>query len=417
MHIEMRDIDSVRPYPGNPRLNDAAVDAVAASIRAFGFRQAIVTDAEGVIVVGHTRWRAARKLGLKKVPVHVASDLTEAELRGYRLADNKTHEFAQWDYDLLPIEIGALREMHFDLSVLGFNVDELAEIMAVSTHGEDPDVVPEPPGEPKSKRGELYALGRHRLLVGDATCETNVQRVMCGQQAHLLLTDPPYGVSYVGKTKDALTIENDRIGDEQTFQTFLASAFRCADSVMRAGAAFYVWHADSEGFTFRAACRDVGWKVRQCLVWAKSSMVLGRQDYQWRHEPCLYGWKDGAAHQWLSDRSQTTLLEFDRPSRSAEHPTMKPVALFAYQMANSTRKGQRVLDLFAGSGTTVIAAEQTGRTAHVLELDARYADVVIQRWESFAGKKAELLESAEPVVLDERTPTVEAGVREGSDAA
>jgi site-specific DNA-methyltransferase (adenine-specific) len=242
--------------------------------------------------------------------------------------------------------------------------------------------------------------------VGDATNESDVRRLMGGRQANLLLTDPPYGVGYVGKTKDALTIQNDRMEDG-AFRAFLASAFASADAVMRPGAAFYVWHADSQGFAFRAACREVGWTVRQCLVWVKNAMVMGRADYQWAHEVALYGWKEGAAHQWLGDRCQTTVLEFDRPSRSKEHPTMKPVALFAYQMSNSSRRGQVVLDLFAGSGTTLIAAEQTGRTAHVLELDPRCADVIVQRWERFTGKQAERMES------DETTPTEEAGVSEG----
>ena len=191
-------------------------------------------------------------------------------------------------------------------------------------------------------------------------------------------------VAYVGKTKDALTIQNDAMGDDE-YVAFLATAFFAADHVMKPGAAFYIWHADSEGFNVRSACKHVGWTVRQCLIWNKNAMVLGRQDYQWQHEPCLYGWKDGAAHQWLADRKQTTVLDFDRPSRSAEHPIMKPVALMAYQMCNSARKGQNVLDVFGGSGSTLIAAEQTGRRAFMMELDPIYVDVAVRRWEDFTG--------------------------------
>lgn len=208
-----------------------------------------------------------------------------------------------------------------------------------------------------------------------------------GGIADLWLTDPPYNVAYQGKTKDALTIQNDEMDDE-SFRRFLVSAYSAADSVLKEGAAFYIWHADSEGFNFRGACRDVGWKVRECLIWSKNTFVLGRQDYQWQHEPCLYGWKDGAAHNWYSDRSQTTILEFDRPNRNAEHPTMKPVGLFQYLIGNSTKRGDIVLDSFGGSGTTLIACEQTGRSARILELDPCYCDVIIERWQNLTGQRA-----------------------------
>ena len=208
-----------------------------------------------------------------------------------------------------------------------------------------------------------------------------------GVLADLWLTDPPYNVAYQGKTKDALTIQHDEMDDE-SFRRFLVSAYGAADSVLKEGAAFYIWHADSEGFNFRGACRDVGWKVRECLIWSKNTFVLGRQDYQWQHEPCLYGWKDGAAHSWYSDRSQTTILEFDRPNRNAEHPTMKPVGLFQYLIGNSTKPGDIVLDSFGGSGTTLIACEQTGRSARIIELDPCYCDVIIERWQNLTGQRA-----------------------------
>jgi len=211
----------------------------------------------------------------------------------------------------------------------------------------------------------------------------------------MLLTDPPYNVAYEGKTKDALTIQNDDISDEQ-FRTFLRDAFLTASTVMKAGAVFYIWHADSEGYNFRGACKDVGWTVRQCLIWKKSQLVMGRQDYHWKHEPCLYGWKDGAGHLWAADRKQTTILEFDKPSRNGEHPTMKPVGLFEYQMLNNTKGGDIVLDLFGGSGTTLIAAEKNGRVSCLMELDPRYCDVIVKRWEEFTGKQATLESTGEP---------------------
>ena len=243
------------------------------------------------------------------------------------------------------------------------------------------------PEEPKSARGEIYRLGRHRLMCGDSTSIDDIEKLMDGQKADLLLTDPPYNVDYTGKTKDALKIEND-VQEDSDFRQFLRDAFSGADAVMRPGACFYIWHADSEGYNFRGACFEVGWSVRQCLIWNKNSLVMGRQDYQWKHEPCLYGWKDGAGHTWASDRKQTTVLDFDRPTKNDIHPTMKPVKLFAYLIENNTGDGDAVLDLFNGSGTTIMACEQTERCAYTMELDPRYVDAAIDRWEKFTGQKA-----------------------------
>ena len=234
------------------------------------------------------------------------------------------------------------------------------------------------PKAPRTVRGDLYEIGPHRLVCGDSCFVDDVKKLMSDAKADLLLTDPPYNVAYVGKTKDALTIDNDK-QEDGAFRKFLADAFTCADIAMKPGAVFYIWHADTEGFNFRGACKDVEWKVRQCLVWQKNSLVMGRQDYHWQHEPCLYGWKDGAAHLWASDRRQTTLLVFDRPSRSEEHPTMKPVALFAYQIGNNTKEQDLVLDLFGGSGTTMVAAHQGGRRSALMELDPGYCDVIVER--------------------------------------
>jgi site-specific DNA-methyltransferase (adenine-specific) len=279
-----------------------------------------------------------------------------------------------------------------DLSLLGFDPDELDELLnpVEETEGlTDEDAVPETPIEPKTKPGDIYILGNHRLMCGDSTNIDSVEKLTDGL-VDILVTDPPYNVAYEGKTKDALTIQNDSMGDEQ-FRQFLRDAFVAADAVMKQGAVFYIWHADSEGYNFRGACKDAGWKVRQCLIWQKDSMVMGRQDYHWKHEPCLYGWKDGAGHLWASDRKQTTLIECKRPKRNDIHPTMKPVELMEYQILNNTKGQDIVLDLFGGSGSTLIAAEKTGRKARLMELDPKYCDVIVKRWEDFTGKKAELL--------------------------
>ena len=243
---------------------------------------------------------------------------------------------------------------------------------------------------PVAKLGDVWQLGRHRLMCGDSTKIEDVETLMDGAQADLLLTDPPYNVAYEGGTKDKLTIQNDSM-DNDSFREFLRNAFACASAVMKPGAVFYIWHADLEGYNFRAACKDIGWKVRQCLIWNKQRIVLSRQDYQSIHEPCLYGWKEGAGHLWASDRKQRTILDFQRPHKADIHPTMKPVGLFDYQIKNNTKGGDIVLDLFNGSGTTIMACEQNGRVARCMELDPRYVDACIKRWENFTGEKAVLL--------------------------
>lgn len=235
--------------------------------------------------------------------------------------------------------------------------------------------------------GKLTLKSRHRLMCGDSTSKEQVEILMDGKKADMWLTDPPYNVDYEGKTKEALTIKNDSM-DDHSFRSFLRDCYIAADSVMKGGGVFYIWHADSEGYNFRGAAKDAGWTVRQCLIWKKSVMVMGRQDYHWQHEPCLYGWKDGAAHLWESDRKQTTVLEFDKPSRNGEHPTMKPVALFEYQICNNTKPDMIVLDSFLGSGTSIVACEKTGRVCYGLELDPVYVDVIIKRWQDYTGLDA-----------------------------
>lgn len=383
MNIIWKNIGDIRPYEKNPRRNDQAVDYVAASIAEFGWKQPIVIDKDGIIIAGHTRYKAAKKLKKKEVPCVIADDLSDEQVKAYRLADNKVAEMAEWDFDLLDGELDDI--IGIDMTTFGFDfsVDEEPEAVEDDFDGELPD-------ETYVKQGDLYQLGKHRLLCGDSTMYDHVEKLMGGELADLLLTDPPYNVDYEGKTKDKLKIENDKM-DNDSFRQFLVDAFTNADMVMKPGAVFYIWHADSEGYNFRGACADTNWKVRQCLIWAKNSMVMGRQDYQWKHEPCLYGWKDGAGHLWASDRKQTTILNFDRPTKNDLHPTMKPIPLFDYQIKNNTKGGDIVLDLFGGSGTTIMACEQNGRRAFTMEFDPRYAQTIIERWEKFTGEKAVLL--------------------------
>ena len=389
MKIESLPLDRLIPYARNSRTHsDAQVAQVAASIREFGFTNPVLIDAEDGIIAGHGRVMAARKLGLAEVPCIRLAHLSETQKRAYIIADNKLALNSGWDEEMLALELAELREVDFDLDVVGFDGAELANLLAETTEGEtDPDEVPEPPVDPVSVLGDVWTMGKHRLLCGDSTSIDDLKRLCADQLVDIWLTDPPYNVAYEGKTKEALTIKNDAMADDQ-FRQFLRDAYTAADAVMKPGAVFYIWHADSEGYNFRGAAHDSGWKVRHCLIWKKSSMVMGRQDYQWKHEPCLYGWKEGAGHLWATDRKQTTVLEFDRPQRNGEHPTMKPVALFEYQLLNNTKGGDIVLDSFGGSGTTLIAAEKNGRVAHLIELDPKYVDVIITRWQAFAGKQA-----------------------------
>ena len=389
--IERRAVESLIPYARNARTHsDEQVAQIAASISEWGWTVPVLVDETGGIIAGHGRVMAARKLGITEVPVMVAAGWSEAQKKAYVLADNKLALNAGWDQELLRLELGELQSLSFDLSMTGFSEDELSQMMADKTEGlTDPDEVPEAPARAVSVLGDVWVMGKHRLMCGDSTSIDAMQTLVQGQLVDMWLTDPPYNVAYEGKTKDALKIKNDAMADDQ-FRQFLRDAFVTADTVMKPGAVFYIWHADSEGYNFRGACRDAGWTVRQCLIWKKSTMVMGRQDYHWKHEPCLYGWKDGAGHLWAADRKQTTILEFEKPSRNGEHPTMKPVGLFAYQMLNNTKGGDLVLDSFGGSGTTIIACEQHGRFGRAMELDPKYCDVIIKRWQEFTGQKATL---------------------------
>lgn len=395
--IEQVAVADLIPYASNSRTHsDAQIAQIAASIREFGWTNPILIDGDNGLIAGHGRLLAARKLGMEIVPAIVLDHLTKAQQRALVIADNQLALNAGWDIGMLKAEIEDLKLEDFDLSLLGFDDKFLDGLLEPEpTEGlTDEDAVPDVPAVPKTVLGDVWVLGNHRLMCGDSTSIDALEKLTEGRLVDMWLTDPPYNVAYEGGTKEKLTIQNDSMGDD-AFRQFLRDAYVAADAVMKAGAVFYIWHADLEGYNFRGAAKDAGWQVRQCLVWKKSSLVMGRQDYHWRHEPCLYGWKDGAAHLWAADRKQTTILEFDKPSRNGEHPTMKPVELFEYQMLNNTKGSDIVLDSFGGSGTTIIAAEKHGRHGRIMELDAKYCDVIIKRWQDFTGQQAVHAETGE----------------------
>jgi site-specific DNA-methyltransferase (adenine-specific) len=391
-NIEMIGIERLIPYAKNSRTHsEEQVAQLAGSIKEFGFNNPVLIGQDDVIIAGHGRVMAARKVGLMEVPCIRLKHLTETQRKAYIIADNRLALNAGWDNELLTIELNDLLADNFALDILGFDTDELKNLLdpVKPTEGlTDEDEVPEVPEEPKTKPGDIYRLGKHRLMCGDSTSIDDLEKLCDGQLVDMWLTDPPYNVAYKGGT--GLTIQNDNMGDEQ-FRQFLRDACVSADIVMKPGAVFYIWYADVETYNFTGAVKDAGWKMSQILIWKKSSLIMGRKDYHFKHEPCLYGWKEGAAHLWASDRKQTTILEFDKPSKNGEHPTMKPVGLFEYQMLNNTKGGDIVLDSFGGSGTTLIAAEKNGRIARIMELDPKYCDVIVKRWEDFTGLKAELV--------------------------
>jgi site-specific DNA-methyltransferase (adenine-specific) len=385
-------IERLTPWVKNPRKNDATVDRAAASIKAHGWGAPILARRDNSeIIAGHTRLKAALRMGLRLVPVRYL-DLDEIRAHSLALADNRVGEESEWDREALARVLDDLQRAGADLEATGFDEKEVDDLIAkleaerLAEIGEDlDDDLLALPAEPKSEAGRVYALGPHRLLCGDSRDIGAVEAASDGRRVDLVWTDPPYNVGYVGKTKDALTIENDKMEDG-AFRDFLRDAFSTAAALMRPGAIFYIAHADSEGLNFRGAVRDVGWKLAQTIIWVKDVFVMGRQDYQWRHEPILYGWRDDGAHLVLKDRTQDTIWEIPRPKVSAAHPTMKPVALVRRAIVNSSRIGDLVLDLFGGSGTTMVACAKEQRSALLVELDPKYCDVIRRRWARFALK-------------------------------
>ena len=412
----------LKPYENNPRLNEDAVDLVAASIEEFGFRQPIVVDKDLIIIAGHTRWKAAQKLGLETVPCIQADDLTPAQVKAYRLADNKVAEAAQWDLDALQFELEELDNMDFDMEPFGFETETFDEQIA-----EDDNFEAELPTAPMTKSGQLWMLGKHILMVGDSTKRQDVEKLCSDASVDMVVTDPPYNIDYTGGTKEAMKIENDNWGDDEGFIEFLKAAFENMRDQLKAGGSFYIWYASTQSKNFLEAAERAGLNIRQTLIWNKNTFSLGRQDYQWKHEPCLYGWKDGAAHYFVNTRNlatviedaenqdiddmkkdelkkllksilggvhETTVLDEKKPTKSELHPTMKPITMIAKQIKNSSRQGETVLDLLGGSGSTLMACEQLGRRCFMMEYDPHYADVIIKRWEDYTGEQAELIEDA-----------------------
>ena len=423
MEINYIPLSEIRPYEKNPRKNDEAVKYVANSIKEFGFKVPVVLDSNKVIVCGHTRWKAAKQLGIDPVPCIIANDLSEEKIKAFRLADNKTAEMAEWDETLLTMELKELQDsFSFDMSQFGF----MEQLDPDEPTGNDDDFDSEQEAEnieaAVSRLGDLWILGRHRLLCGDSTDPKQVDLLMENEMADLWLTDPPYNVNV--KNSNGMTICNDNM-DGRSFGMFLDKAFGASVHAMKEGCPFYVWFASCEHINFEQALNSNGLKVRQELIWNKNQFILGRQDYQWKHEPCLYGWKDGSRHYFVDSRrnssvipdgeelkidkmskdemkrllhdifdnpTATTVINENKPTRDAEHPTMKPVRLFAYLIENSSRAGEIVLDTFGGSGTTMVACEKLGRRARLMELDPKYVDVICKRYRNLSGKEACLMD-------------------------
>ena len=397
LKIVIKDISELKAYENNPRKNDQAVDAVASSIKEFGFKVPVIITNENVIVAGHTRIKACEKLGITKVPCIVADDLNEDQIRAFRLVDNRTAEIADWDLDKLKLEFD---NIELDLDLFGF--EELQKKLSDDQEEDDFDETAAIPEVPYSQKGDIFELNGHRLMCGDSTDPTIVERLMNGATADMIFTDPPYNVDYEGAT--GMKIKNDKQKDSD-FLAFLSDSFSNMANSLKAGGAVYCCHADTEGLNFRTAFKGAGLKLSSCLIWVKNSLVLSRQDYHWRHEPILYGWKEGASHYFAEDRTQDTVWEYDKPKANDLHPTMKPIPLVARAISNSSRKNEIVLDLFGGSGTTLIASEKLNRRAYLMELDERYMDVIVKRYLS-------LMQSTDDCFLirgDQKTPLSEIG--------
>jgi len=377
MDIKLVNINQIKPNPKNPRvIKDDKFNKLVQSLTIFPEmleKRPLIcftdTDNKLVVLGGNMRLKAAKEIGLKKLPVILADDWTEEKKNEFLIKDNVG--FGEWNWEELQADWDTNQLFDWGLDVPGFD--------AIEVEAEEDDFDgPEGGIETDIVLGDLFEIGPHRLLCGDSTQTDTFAKLFGEQLADLVVTDPPYNVAYEGKTKNKLTIENDKQTDSNFYQ-FLYDFYTALGSYTKAGGAWYVWHADSEGANFRRAMSDAGIMVKQCLIWLKNSMVMGRQDYHWKHEPCLYGWKEGAAHGWYSDRKQTTILQFDRPQRNAEHPTMKPIPLFAYQIGNSSKQGDIVADGFGGSGTTMVACHQMNRKAFLVEFDPKYCQVIVDR--------------------------------------
>ena len=392
MNIQIIDINKLIPATYNPRKDlkpdDAEYIKIKNSIVKFGFVSPLVINKDMTVIGGHQRLKVLKDLGITEVECIVV-DLDKTNEKALNIALNKIQ--GDWDEDKLEALLQELKLEEFDMNLTGFDFDEVDEILndinGTKEDNFDVDSAYEEIEEPITKPGDVWILGNNRLMCGDSTHKDDIMRLMNNQDADMLLTDPPYNVDYVCKTADALKIKNDNMDDNQ-FYEFLKKVFENMYIVTKEGASIYVFHADTEGINFRKAFKDVGFKLAECLIWKKDCFVMGRQDYQWQHEPVLYGWKEGKAHYFINDRTQSTILEFDRPKQSTLHPTMKPIDLIAKLIKNSSKENDIILDLFGGSGSTIIAAEQLNRKCYTMELDPKYCDVIVKRWETMTNREA-----------------------------
>ena len=441
--LKLVNIDELVPYARNARTHsEEQIKQIQSSIREFGFVNPVLIDGKFNIIAGHGRILAAKAEGLKEVPCVLVEHLTEAQKKAYILADNKLALNAGWDMEMLKAEIEELQDLDFNIDLTGFVKDEVDLMFHEDKEAEEDGFnVDKSLGEivePITKRGDIWQLGKHRVICGDATIQTDIDKLTDGLLADMTFTDPPYNVDYVGKTKDSLKIENDKMKDDKFYQ-FLYDAYVSMYGAVKPGGAIYVCHADTEGINFRQAMKAAGWELKQCIIWVKNALVMGRQDHHWQHEPILYGWKPGEAHRWYGGRNKTTVIKsedgvfvnktetgfqitfnnehqkvvldvpayevkeiltdeitttwhINKPLRSGEHPTMKPIKLCARAISNSSKEGDIVLDVFGGSGSTLMACEQLNRICYMVELDEKYCDVIIKRYETFTGEKAVLLD-------------------------
>lgn len=421
-------IEKLKPYENNARTHsEEQVEKIANSIQEFGFINPVIIDSDYGIIAGHGRVLGAQKLGMQEVPCLFVEDLTETQKRAYILADNKLALDAGWDDEILKQEIKALDDLNFDVSIAGFDIEDFDFTQSdIEFEEDDYDVEEKLPEIPKAKYGDIYQLGNHRVMCGDSTSKEDIDKLTAGAVMDLCVTDPPYNVNYgsinesgYGKERDnGNKILNDNMDDE-SFYFFLLAFYEQMIRVLKEGGAYYIFHSDTEGYNFRKALRDAGGIVKQNLIWVKNALVLGRQDYQWKHEPCLYGWKEGAGHYFIEDRTQTTVFEDkadldklskeelkemiediladkipttviheDKPLKNDIHPTMKPIRLVSRLIKNSSKSGENVIDFFGGSGSTLISCEHLGRNCYTIELDPKYVDVIIDRWETLTGKTA-----------------------------
>ena len=385
--MQLVDINKLIPYVNNARTHSPEqITKLRSSLREFGFINPVLIDREYNVLAGHGRIAAAKEEGIKEVPCVFVEHLSEAQKKAYILADNRMSLDAGWDDELLKVEMASLQEMGFDIGMTGFDESELADLFGEEKEkgakDDDFDLTAALEKAAFVQRGDIWTIGRHRLMCGDATSAEDVAALMSGTKANLILTDPPYGVSF--RSSSGLTIQNDSMKNEE-FYNFLLSAFQCMVEHLESGGAAYVFHADTEGLNFRRAFVDAGLHLAGCCIWVKDSLVLGRSDYQWQHEPVLYGFLQNGKHKWYSDRKQTTIWNFAKPKRNADHPTSKPLDLLSYPIGNSTQENAVVIDTFGGSGSTLMACEKMNRICCTMELDEKYASVILRRYVEDTG--------------------------------